>query len=246
MLKNSGVARNSQKNQHFLNQILIKTVTNSKLVSLQQELESLKANFIQTAHKDKKLAYENGIVQITNSDLVGRARNKGQQAIDFTLLNTWGHPVSLFQFLDRGPVILTWYRGGWCPYCDLTLRALQAHLPKFKQLRANLLALSPELPNKSLSTREKHSLEFEVLTDLHNGVARRYGLVFQVPPDVMVYYNQAFDLNEFNGESTDELPLAATYVIDTKRVIRYAFLDPDYRNRSEPDEILKQLEQLSD
>jgi len=214
-------------------------------VTLQQELESFKANFVQKAPDDKKLAYENGITQIRNSGLIGQAMSRGEEVIDFTLLNASGESVNLFQVLDRGPVILTWYRGGWCPYCNLTLRALQAHLPKFKQLGGNLLALTPELPDKSLSTREKHGLEFEILTDLHNGVARKYGLVFRVPPDVIVYYNQAFDLNDFNGDSANELPLAATYLINTNRVIQYAYLDPDYRNRSDPDEILRQLELLS-
>jgi len=119
-------------------------------------------------------------------------------------------------------------------------------MPQFKQLGTQLLALTPEVPDKWLSTKEKHSLEFEVLTDLNSSVARNYGLVFKVPPEVMVYFNQGFNLSEFNGNLSDELPLAATYLIDRHKKIRYAYLNPDYRNRAEPDDILKQLEQLSD
>ncbi len=214
-------------------------------MSLKQELEKHKAGFSQKAPEDKRLAYENGIAQVEDSDLLRQALNVGQQAIDFTLLNSGGNSVNLYRVLDQGLVVLTWYRGGWCPYCNLTLRALQASLLDFKRLGANLLALTPELPDKSLSTKEKRGLEFEVLTDLHNAVARRYGLVFEVPDNVMLYYNQAFDLHEFNGDSSNELPLAATYIIDSVKVVRFAFLDTDYRKRAEPEEIVRQLEMLS-
>ena len=211
---------------------------------LQQELNHFKAQFAQTAPEDKKQTYEKFISQLGNSGLLDQALQVGQQAKDFTLTNALGKSVNLFQLLEQGPVVLTWYRGGWCPYCNLTLHALQNDLPKIKDAGANLVALTPELPDKSLSTVEKHNLQFEVLTDLHNEVARSYGVVFGVPPQVMVYYNQGFDLHAFNGDSSNELPLAATYIIDSQRVIRYAYLNADYRSRAEPEELLAALQNL--
>ena len=166
--------------------------------------------------------------------------------MDFTFPNASGKSVNLYELLEQGPVVLTWYRGGWCPYCNLALRALQACLPNINEYGASLVALTPELPDKSLTTKEKHSLDFEVLTDRGNEVARDYGLVFRVSPEVMFYYNQGFDMGEFNGNSSDELPLAASYIIDSQGVVQYAYLDADYRNRAEPEELLARLQEMKD
>ncbi|WKN32825.1 peroxiredoxin-like family protein [Porifericola rhodea] len=214
-------------------------------MSLQAELEAYKEKFLQKADQNKIEAFEGGIQEVIQSGILKQALNTGDQAISFTLKNAKGQEVSLDNYLEKGPVVLTWYRGGWCPYCNLSLKHLQQYLPQFKKEGANLLALTPELPDKSLSTQEKNELEFEVLSDVNNTVARQYGLVFQLNDTVSGYYKQAFDLEVYNGNNSDELPLAATYVIDSSGKIRYAFLDADYRNRAEPEEVLKQLKQLS-
>ncbi|WKN45158.1 peroxiredoxin-like family protein [Tunicatimonas pelagia] len=173
-----------------------------------------------------------------------QARQEGDTAVDFTLPNARGQSMSLKEYLQEGPVVLTWYRGGWCPYCNITLRALQQALPEFKAKGANLLALTPELPDKSLSTQEKNELEFEVLTDQANEVVRKYGLVFKLTPEVSELYKKNFSLAEYNGNDSDELPLAATYVIDKQGIIRYAFLDAEYRHRAEPQEIIEVLKSI--
>jgi len=213
-------------------------------MSLKEQLENFKAEFIQKAPEEKKQTYEVSISQLNDSGILEQALQKGQPAIDFTLPNAVAESTSLNQLLEKGPVVLTWYRGSWCPYCNLTLRALQSHLPKFRELGANLMVLTPELPDKSLTTKEKHKLEFEVLTDRNNEIARKYGVVFKVPPEVMNYFNQGFDLHEFNGDSSDELPLAATYIIDSQGIIQYAYLDADYRRRAEPEELVSKLQEL--
>lgn len=152
--------------------------------------------------------------------------------------------MSLNDYLTQGPVVLTWYRGGWCPYCNITLRALQQSVLEFKAEGTSLLALTLELPDKSLSTQERNELEFEVLTDRNNEVARQYGLVFKLTPEVSELYKKNFSLEEYNGNDSDELPLAATYVIDQQGLIRYAFLDAEYRHRAEPQQIIKVLRSL--
>jgi peroxiredoxin len=141
-------------------------------------------------------------------------------------------------------VILTWYRGGWCPYCNITLHYLQEYLPQFQAAGANLLALTPELPDSSLNTSEKHSLKFAVLSDLHNGVAKEYGIVFTLIEEVATAYQNGFGLHEYNGDESNELPLSATYIIDQDGIVRWAFLDKDYRNRAEPADILVALKGL--
>ena len=111
-----------------------------------------------------------------------KALKQGDKVKDFTLKNAKGEEVNLSVLLKKGPVVLTWYRGGWCPYCNLALKQLQEELAQIKEQGAMLVALTPELPDHSLTTQEKNALEFEVLTDLHNEVARSYGLVFKLDP----------------------------------------------------------------
>lgn len=118
---------------------------------------------------------------------------------------------------------------------------MQDMLPAFKEKGATLMALTPEVPDKSISTKEKNDLEFEVLSDLDNNVARVYGVVFELTEEVKSYYENGFGLSEYNGNDKGELPLAATYFIQLDGTISYAFLDADYRNRAEPQEILEAL-----
>lgn len=212
--------------------------------SLQSKLDARKQNWEAKASDEKKRVYGEGIDAVKTSGVLEAAKNVGDKAPDFSLTNAKQETVSLSDYLKKGPVILTWYRGGWCPYCNITLHELQMRLPEFEALGANLIALTPELPDKSLSTKEKNDLEFEVLSDVGNQVAGQYGVVFQLTPEVEEAYQNSFGLYDYNGDSTAQLPLAATYVIAQDGKIVYAFLDPDYRNRAEPDYILKALKRL--
>jgi len=206
-------------------------------MTLKTQLEEKKANFNSKAKENKKRAYREGIEAVEQSGIVSSAKQVGDKATDFTLNNAAGKPVSLSDYLQRGKVVLTWYRGGWCPYCNMTLNALQQELPNMKLNGANLIALTPELPDESISTAEKNSLAFEVLSDVGNKVAKEYGIVFKLTDEVAEMYNAAFELNKHNGDQSNELPLAATYIIDQNGDILYAFLDADYRNRAEPSEL---------
>lgn len=212
--------------------------------TLKSVLDDKKANFEANAPEEKQTMYTEGIAYVEKSGVVDNAKNVGDSAPDFTLTNAMGESVSLKEYLSKGPVILTWYRGGWCPYCNLTLQRLQQESPHFKALGANLLALTPELPDKSISTKEKRGLEFEVLSDVGNTIGKAYGIVYKLSDDVAKSYQKGFDLHGYNGDESDELPLAATYIIDQEGVIQYAFLDAEYRNRAEPDDIIKALKSL--
>ncbi|WP_233897202.1 peroxiredoxin-like family protein [Tenacibaculum piscium] len=212
--------------------------------TLAAELELRKVNFNKQVDSTTKKKYKEGLDAVINSGILESAKNIGDIAPDFKLKNALGETVSLKSYLDKGPVVLIWYRGGWCPYCNLTLHHLQEELPNFKAEGANLLALTPELPDESINTSEKHDLEFEVLSDIHNKIAKEYGVVFKLTKDVAKKYNEKFNLNSHNGDTSNELPLAATYIINTDGKIEYAFLDVDYRNRAEPSEITKFLKKL--
>lgn len=210
--------------------------------SLKAKLDERKANFELKASDSKKKAYKEGLASVENSNIVNTAKQVGDKAPNFKLTNAVGEAVTLEQYLKKGKVVLTWYRGGWCPYCNLTLHELQQELPNFKLNNASLIALTPELPDESVSTAEKHNLEFEVLSDIGNKVAQKYGIVFKLTKEVAELYNQGFKLNSHNGDNSNELPLAATFIIDQNGEIIYAFLDADYRNRAEPSELTNFLE----
>ncbi|WP_109829828.1 peroxiredoxin-like family protein [Reichenbachiella versicolor] len=217
-------------------------VENEAVNTLKSKLEERKSTFSLKADEDTKKVYKEGIESVEKSGIVTSAKQVGDKAPEFTLNNALGEPVSLSEYLKKGKVVLTWYRGNWCPYCNLTLHALQEELSNFKANGANLIALTPELPDQSITTKEKHELQFEVLSDIGNTVAKEYGIVFKLTDEVTKRYNMAFELNKHNGDESNELPLAATYIISQNGEIEYAFLDADYRNRAEPTELTKFLE----
>ena len=216
----------------------------TKPTLLADQLNTKKTAFLERADTKKINAYEKGIQDVAQSGVLEKALKVGDKAPDFQLNNATQQSINLYKQLENGPVVLTWYRGGWCPYCNITLHFLQEKLPAFKEHNAQLLALTPEQPDKSLDTKEKNSLEFEVLSDLDNQVARKFGVVYTLPEEIHNAYENGFGLSDYNGNEKGELPLAATYVIDTSGIIRYAFLDADYRNRAEPEEIVRALAEL--
>jgi len=169
----------------------------------------------------------------------------GETAPDFTLPAATGEPVTLYSKLHEGPVVLNFYRGGWCPFCNLELQALQALLPGIRALGASLIGISPETPDNSLTTAEKHQLEFEVLSDVGNKTTRDYGLIFTVYEEMRpLYLKWGLDVPASNGDDSWELPVPATYVIDTNRVVRAAHVDKDYTRRMEPEQVMAALRSI--
>lgn len=169
---------------------------------------------------------------------------QGDKAPDFTLTDQNGSPTNLYQLLEKGPVVLNWYRGGWCPVCNISLKGLSDKAAQIGQLGATLVAITPEKSDKSLTTIEKNELLFTVVSDTNNHVARTYDLVFKLDPQTAKAYEEGFGLSLYNGNTDAELPIPATYIIDQKGIIRYAYVNPAYKTRANPDEILMQLTQM--
>ncbi len=179
------------------------------------------------------------------SGIAGSSLGVGAKAPDFDLPDATGTKVSLSTLLAKGPVVLAFYRGGWCPYCSTELRALQAKLPEIEAAGATLVAVSPQTPDASLSTAEKLDLAFPVLSDGGNQVAESFGLVFTLPEALRdVYAGFGLDLPAANGDDTFTLPIPATYVIGVDGTIAWRFADADYTKRAEPDDVLAALAAL--
>ena len=214
-------------------------------MGLEQQLAAFKAEFARTAPAGRQALYEAKIEELRASFAMKAAIGIDDQAPDFRLPDAQGKPVSLADMLRRGPAVVTFYRGGWCPYCNLQLRAYQAALPEMTALGAKLVAISPQLPDGSQSTAEANALTFDVLSDVGNSVARRFGLVYGLPEELRAALrsnNRA--LPGVNGDESWELPVPATYVIGRDRRVALAAIDVDYRNRLEPGAILAALKSL--
>lgn len=184
-----------------------------------------------------------GIEDLKIRKIENDALKVGDKMPSFILPDANGKEISSDELLDNGTLIISFYRGGWCPYCNLELRALQDLLPEFEKYNANLVAISPEKPDNSLSTQEKNELKFPVLSDINNLVAKSMGLVFEVPKEVVDLSKKEFslDLTEINETADHELPIPASYVVDTNGIIQFAFVNPDYTKRAEPIDILNTI-----
>lgn len=190
-------------------------------------------------------AGKKGTEELVAAEIVKKALNVGGKMPAFTLFDANGKQVSSKELLKKGHLVITFYRGAWCPFCNLYLRSLQKQVPRFRELGANLVAISIEPADRSLSVANQNKLDYSVLSDPKLVVSRQFGIVYEMPKvtnDAIL--ELGFDLAKYNGLEKNELPLSATYVVDNKGKIVYAFLDPDYKNRAEPSELIDALKKL--
>ncbi|MRT92716.1 peroxiredoxin-like family protein [Ancylomarina sp. 16SWW S1-10-2] len=171
----------------------------------------------------------------------------GQKAPNFKLPNPEGKLISLDSLLEKGPVVITFYRGDWCPYCNLQLRALQAKLGDIKALGATLIAISPQVPDGSMTKNEISEMEFIVLSDQDAKVASQYGVAWKVPEflEEHMRVDRNLDLEKINNGNGNILPIPATFVLGCDGVVKWNYVNVDYRTRSEPNEIIEALKNLS-
>jgi peroxiredoxin len=215
-------------------------------MSLQDKLDAFKADF--EGHKAPPEAV--AVMDKATADLIAsgqadRAVKAGALAPEFTLPDAHGALVRSAVLLERGPLVLTFYRGIWCPYCNLDLQAIEAAAGEIRALGASLVAISPQTaPNRRKSERE-NALSFPILSDHGNAVANTFGLRYRLPDDLIALYKGfGNDLTIGNGEDSWTLPMPARYVIGTDGVVAYAEVNPDYTRRPDPSELLPVLRRL--
>ena len=169
----------------------------------------------------------------------------GSTAPDFTLPNAYGKQVTLSHALKKGPVVLVFYRGAWCPFCNLHLHALQKSLAVFKNYNAQLITITPQKPDKSVMQLNKDKFEFEVLSDLNNTAMKAYNMLYKLDDElVRVYKKHGLDVEGFNGKGRNVLPVPGTFVIDMNGIIRGVHADVNYKERMEPAAIIEILKTL--
>jgi peroxiredoxin len=171
----------------------------------------------------------------------------GDRLEDFTLPDATGSPVTLTELVADGPAVIVFYRGGWCPYCNLALRTYQTELlPQLGQYGARLVAISPQSPDQSLSTAEKAELTFALLSDAGASLARKVGIAFQPVEEVLAAQRTlGLDLKQVNDSDVPELPMPTVLIVDSERTVRFADTHADYTARTEVPEIIDALDGLS-
>ncbi len=215
-------------------------------MSLQVELDELYNGFTKKVPPEIVNLMLDATRRLADTGIAQNSLKVGEKAPDFELPNVKGESVNLHSLLEQGPVVLNFYRGGWCPYCSLELNAYNKHLGDIENLGASLVAISPQTPDNSLSTAEKNDLKFEVLSDVGNKTANQFGLVFKLDSSLHEIYTKfGLELPKYNGDDSWEIPLPGTYVIDKDGTVQYAFVNADYTKRAEPEEVIEKLEEMS-
>ena len=212
---------------------------------LSKQLSMMTEERMAKAPEAMKVAFKKGIESVKGTGIEKSAMQVGDNAIDAELTGWDGETVKLSELWSEKPVVLMWYRGGWCPYCSLQLRAMQQNLDQIKGAGATLVVLTPELPEKAKATAETNDLDMVALHDKDSALADQYGIMYELPESIAGIYRDKLKLPEYNGSDKLQLPLSATYVVDIDGTITYAFLDADYKKRAEPSEVIEAVEMIS-
>jgi peroxiredoxin len=220
-------------------------------MSLQAKLDAFKADFeagkppynvprsvIETMHR--------ATAELIASDAASRAKKAGEVAPSFSLRDGDGNVVSLEELLKKGPVIVSFYRGVWCPYCNMELQALEAAKPLFDKYGASLVAISPQTAPNSRKSVRQNKLSFPILSDVKGKVGAAFGLRFELPDYLVeLYKSLKNDLPAFNDDPSWTLPMPARYVIGQDGAILYSEVNPDYTHRPEPEDMIAVLQRAT-
>jgi len=214
-------------------------------MSLKSDIAAMQQEMIPNIPEDVLNTMLSATGDMVKSGVAEKAKNRGDKAPSFTLPNVKGDEVSLEKLLKNGPVVISFYRGAWCPYCNLELKALQDAVGKIRELGATLVSISPNLREKSAAFVEQNPFDFDILSDEGNNVARQYGLVITVAEELRPIYDKfGIDIPEHDGSDSYEIPIPATYIVDTGGMIADAYVNADYTTRMEPDDIIERLKTL--
>jgi len=219
-------------------------------MTLQDRLDALKADFeagrfplVPTAQQIETM--RRATEELIASGQAERALKAGDKAPEFTLKDPDGKPVSSRELLGKGPLVVSFYRGVWCPYCNLELQALEAARPAIEARGASLVAISPQTASNSRKSQRDNKLSFPILSDVKSEVANAFGIRFALP-DYLIGLYKSFknDLPNFNDDPSWVLPMPARYVIGRDGIIVYAEVNPDYTHRPDPSGLLPVLDRL--
>jgi peroxiredoxin len=214
--------------------------------TIREQSEALQAAAAERLPADVLEVFDQSIQDFLEQGVPTDSIKVGDVLESFTLEDATGKAVSLDQIVESGPAVIVFYRGGWCPYCNLALRTYQQELlPQLTDFGAQLVAISPQSPDESLSTVERANLEFTVLSDPGARLADQIGIAFEQADDVLsAQRTLGLDLTKVNAEHAIRLPRPTVLVVDQDRVVRFVDVQPDYTARTEVADILHALADL--
>lgn len=210
--------------------------------TLANQIEQLNQSLSSQLPQEILEAFGKSIEDLKTKNIEENSIQIGEEMPEFSLLNASGDLINSNEILKNGKMILAFYRGSWCPYCNLELKYLQGNLSRIKDKNTVLIAISPQSPDHSQTMIEKNELEFEVLTDTDNNFAKKLGITFQLQDFVLPYYqNLEITLSDFNKNEDNILPVPAVFVINETGTIIYKFLDVNYMNRVDVEDLIQLL-----
>jgi len=212
-------------------------------LTIHEQSEQMKAAAAEHLPSEVLGVFDRSIQDLLDQGVPSNSIKSGEVLEPFTLEDATGTPVSLDQIVESGPAVIVFYRGGWCPYCNLALRTYQQELlPQLDAVGARLVAISPQSPDESLSTVEKASLEFTVLSDPGSRLADRIGIAFEQADEVLGAQRElGLDLAKVNAEGAVRLPRPTVLIVDKGRTVRFVDVQPDYTARTEVVDIIAGL-----
>lgn len=213
------------------------------MTNLQKQIENLNQTMSSQLPQEILNAFAYSIADLKKDRIEDRSFRKGMKARSFSLKSSQGKTINSDNLLgEYDKIILAFFRGDWCPYCNLELRALQEALSRIENKKAKLIAASPQKQEYSSDMREKNQLSFDILFDKDNTLANQFGISFNLQDFVVPYYLQlGIDLNVHNGNNQNAVPIPAVFVIDKDYNITYSFVDADYMNRVDIEDLIKNL-----
>ena len=215
-------------------------------MTLQAKLDAFKEDFKKTAPQAAQEVMETATQELRSSGILDQTIKVGDKLPPFTLRNQDGLEISSAELLQDGPLVVNFFRGIWCPYCNIELEALNEALPDFTAAGASFVTIAPQLEKSAKRNKESKKLSFDILVDEGNQYARELGLVFALPQALREVYTQfGIVLPDHNGDDSWTLPMPARLVIDQKGVVVYANINPDYTVRPEPVEVTEVLNGLA-
>lgn len=206
------------------------------MTNLAKKIEEFQEEFKQNVPNDIQVLMENSIKELKQTSISAQALKQGDKIKDFVLPNALGFDIRFSEILKNNDfMVVNFYRGLWCPYCNLELNALQSIENELKELNTSLLAISPQTPDASLETKEKNNLSFEVLSDNKNIVAKEFGLVFSLDEKLRpIYSSFGIDMKTSNSDDSWEIPMPGTYLVNKNLEVIFAYIDEDHTKRLEP------------
>jgi peroxiredoxin len=214
-------------------------------MNLQDELNAVRQGVAEKTPPHVVPTIEATTRRLLDSGLIREALQPGQTITDFELPDATGKQVKSLELRQARPLLILFYRGTWCPFCNLTVQAYQEKLQLFEDRGVTLVAISPQTPDNSLTLQEKHQLKFSLLSDSGNAVARKFGIVFQMDaPLKQVHDLFGVDIASYNGDDRYELPVPATFLVSKDGVVMKSYVEVDYMKRLAPETAIKWIDEV--